>query len=353
MHEHHDAALPGLLLLGGLCGYTALVCLPLRRRPWPPWRTVSWFTGLGAAGFAVLGPPGGGFVGHSTGHLLLGMLAPLLVCAAAPVTLLLRGLPVAAARRVSRLLRSAPVAVLTHPATVVVLDAGGLWLLYATPLYRIADEHPAVHLAVQAHVFVAGCVLTVALVGPDPMPHRAPPVARAMALVVFLAAHGMLAKFLYGHPPAGVPAGDAERGAMIMYYGGDLVDVALLVLLCREWYRRRSRVALRLDRTADVWRASARRVRDVLSDVTVVIATRNGAVALRRMLERLAALPDRPAAVVVVDNASTDGAPDMVADRFPEVSVLRLPRNEGAVARNHGVSPAETPYVAFVDDDSW
>jgi GT2 family glycosyltransferase len=90
-----------------------------------------------------------------------------------------------------------------------------------------------------------------------------------------------------------------------------------------------------------------------MSKVTVVIATRNRAVALRRTLERLAALPDRPAAVVVVDNASADGTPDMVAERFPDVTVLRLARNEGAVARNHGVAAAPTPYVAFADDDSW
>src|SRR4051812_34763595 len=104
MHEHSGAALPGLMLLAALCGYTGLLLLPRRRRPWPSWRTVSWFAGLGAAGFAVLGPAiRGGFAGHAAGHLLLGMLAPLLVCAAAPVTLLLRGLPVGAARRVSRL----------------------------------------------------------------------------------------------------------------------------------------------------------------------------------------------------------------------------------------------------------
>jgi putative membrane protein len=235
--EHQDVTLPGLLLLAGLSAYTGLVCLPRRHRPWPWWRTASWFAGLAAAGFAVLGPPaGGGFVGHSVGHLLLGMLAPLLVCAAAPVTLLLRGLPVGGARRVSRVLRSAPLAVLTHPATVVVLDVGGLWLVYATPLYRLMGGHPAVHLAVHAHVFVAGCLLTAALVGPDPMPHRAPLSVRATALVAFTAAHDVLAKFLYAHPPAGVA--DAGRGAMLMYYGGDVVDAVLLVLLGLEWYRR-------------------------------------------------------------------------------------------------------------------
>jgi putative membrane protein len=242
VHDHHDVTLPGLLLLTGLCGYTALVCLPRRHRPWPWWRTAAWFAGLGTAGVAVLGPPArGGFVEHSAGHLLLGMLAPLLVCAAAPVTLLLRGLPVGAARRLSRLLRSAPVAVLTHPATAVLLGAGGLWLLYTTPVYRLMATDQLVFLLVHAHVFAAGCLLTAVLAGPDPMPHRASLPVRAVALVAFMAAHGTLTKFLAAHPPAGVPATDAERGAVLMYNGGDAVDVLLLVLLGLQWYRAQSR----------------------------------------------------------------------------------------------------------------
>jgi GT2 family glycosyltransferase len=90
-----------------------------------------------------------------------------------------------------------------------------------------------------------------------------------------------------------------------------------------------------------------------MSKVTVVIATRNRRAALCRTVGRLIALPDRPAAVVVVDNASEDGTSAVVAERFPDVRVIRLSRNEGAVARNHGVTAATTPYVAFADDDSW
>jgi GT2 family glycosyltransferase len=90
-----------------------------------------------------------------------------------------------------------------------------------------------------------------------------------------------------------------------------------------------------------------------MSSVTVVIATRNRSDSLCHTLDRLAALPDRPATVVVVDNNSDDGTPGAVAARFPSVRVVRRPRNEGAVARNYGVAAAPTPYVAFCDDDSW
>ena len=69
------------------------------------------------------------------------------------------------------------------------------------------------------------------------MPHRRPYVHRAVVLVLALAAHDILAKSLYAAPPAGVAVEQAQVGAMIMYYGGDAVDLALAVVLCERWYR--------------------------------------------------------------------------------------------------------------------
>jgi GT2 family glycosyltransferase len=86
--------------------------------------------------------------------------------------------------------------------------------------------------------------------------------------------------------------------------------------------------------------------------VGVVIATRNRAPSLARTLDHLLALPERPP-VVVADNASTDGTRDLLARDFPQVRVLRLELNRGALARTDGVRALDTPYVAFSDDDSW
>lgn len=85
--------------------------------------------------------------------------------------------------------------------------------------------------------------------------------------------------------------------------------------------------------------------------ISVVVATRNRCGELRRTLDRLGALPERPP-VIVVDNASTDDTAATAA-RYPGVRVLRTRRNLGATARNVGVAAATTPYVAFSDDDSW
>ena len=67
---------------------------------------------------------------------------------------------------------------------------------------------------------------------------------------------------------------------------------------------------------------------------------------------RLCALPERPP-VVLVDNGSTDGTAAAVRARFPDVDVVALPENVGAVGRNMGVERMRTPYVAFCDDDTW
>ncbi|MFC7550933.1 glycosyltransferase family 2 protein [Plantactinospora sp. GCM10030261] len=84
-----------------------------------------------------------------------------------------------------------------------------------------------------------------------------------------------------------------------------------------------------------------------MNETTVVVATRN------RRDRLLEALGRCDAPVIVVDNGSTDGTPDAVRARFPEVRVVPLTRNTGAAARNIGVELARTPFVAFADDDSY
>ncbi len=84
----------------------------------------------------------------------------------------------------------------------------------------------------------------------------------------------------------------------------------------------------------------------------VVAITHNRCAELLRTVEQMQALPEAPP-MVVVDNGSTDGTADAVAERFSEVRLIRLKRNVGAAARNVGVAELDRPYVAFCDDDTW
>jgi putative membrane protein len=227
----HPLAIAPLLLLAALVYATGLLAARRRGRSWPSGRAACWYAGLAAATAALAGPDSS-FVAHMGGHLLLGMVGPLLLVLGAPGTLALRALPVRQARRLSRFLATRPVRFLVHPVTAAVLDGGGLWVLYATPLFAVVMHSPLI----QLHVLVAGVLLAYAVVGPDPMAHRPSPVVRSVALLAFLAAHGILARYLYAHPPAGVPVADAESGAELMYYGGDVADLALVVIFCWQWY---------------------------------------------------------------------------------------------------------------------
>jgi len=172
---------------------------------------------------------------HMGEHMILGMLVPILLVLGAPVTLALRVLPVRRARRLSRVLRAAPVTVLTSPPVAALLSVGGLWLLYRTDLHTAAGHDPLLGLAVAAHVLLAGYLFTAALVGPDPVAHRARLSVRATVLVLAVAAHNVLAKALVAAPPTGLTEAEALAGSQTMYYLGAPVEIALFVLLGREW----------------------------------------------------------------------------------------------------------------------
>jgi hypothetical protein len=96
------------------------------------------------------------------------------------------------------------------------------------------------------------------------------------------------------------------------------------------------------------------RTRDVVGDprTTIVIITHNRCPELLSTLNRITALPEAPA-IIVVDNASADGTGPALRQRHPAVRLISLDTNRGAVARNIGVAAARTPYVAFCDDDVW
>nr|WP_246406195.1 cytochrome c oxidase assembly protein [Modestobacter versicolor] len=212
-------------------------------RSWPAGRTVSWLAGLGCAVAGLTGPLAAAHTdlhAHMAAHLLLGMVAPLLLALARPVTLLLRALPVGSARRVSRVLRTAPVRVLTDPLVATAVNAAGLWLLYGTGLLGTMLRSAPVHLLVSVHVLLTGWLATAAVLSLEPTPHRRGVGTRAAALAAGMAAHDVLAKTLYAHPPAGVTG--AEAGAQLMYDGGTVVHLAVAGLLWRQWYRSRASV---------------------------------------------------------------------------------------------------------------
>jgi GT2 family glycosyltransferase len=91
--------------------------------------------------------------------------------------------------------------------------------------------------------------------------------------------------------------------------------------------------------------------------VVAVVVSYNRRDLLGEALAALAAQTRRPDVVVVVDNASTDGSPDVVAAEHPEVDLVRLTANSGgaggfAVGIERAVEHHAADYAWIMDDDT-
>ena len=76
--------------------------------------------------------------------------------------------------------------------------------------------------------------------------------------------------------------------------------------------------------------------------ISVVVLTHNRVREVTATVERLLALPERPA-VIVVDNGSSDGTLQALRSRFAHlvrVRIIGCGKNLGAAGRNHGVAAA-------------
>lgn len=93
------------------------------------------------------------------------------------------------------------------------------------------------------------------------------------------------------------------------------------------------------------------------ADVAIIVLTHNGRAHLPACLTACLALDGlaEPAAVVVADNGSADGALDAVARDFPAVTRVDLGANRGFAAGNNAAArsqAAERPWLLFLNDDT-
>jgi N-acetylglucosaminyl-diphospho-decaprenol L-rhamnosyltransferase len=88
-------------------------------------------------------------------------------------------------------------------------------------------------------------------------------------------------------------------------------------------------------------------------DVSVIVIGHN---VVEEILEALDSIEQHSDSLklqtIVVDNGSTDGTHAAVAERFPDVTLIRLPVNEVHAARNHGLAIARGRFVMFLDSDA-
>jgi rhamnopyranosyl-N-acetylglucosaminyl-diphospho-decaprenol beta-1,3/1,4-galactofuranosyltransferase len=93
-----------------------------------------------------------------------------------------------------------------------------------------------------------------------------------------------------------------------------------------------------------------------LTRVAAAVATYNRRHVLRRSLTALLAQSRPIDEVIVVDNASSDGTPQMIAEEFPTVRLVQMPENTGAAGAfaaglREGVASGHDWVWMFDDDD--
>lgn len=92
---------------------------------------------------------------------------------------------------------------------------------------------------------------------------------------------------------------------------------------------------------------------DSRESVSIIVVSWNACAHLRRCLQSIELSVLRPARqVIVVDNHSCDGSPDMVAREFPQVVLVRMAVNVGfARGVNEGLRRASGAKLAIVNSD--
>jgi GT2 family glycosyltransferase len=87
-------------------------------------------------------------------------------------------------------------------------------------------------------------------------------------------------------------------------------------------------------------------------DLSVVVVVHNGReMALRTLRSARARLGGIEAEWIVVDSASTDGAPEAIEREFTDIEVLRVPNRGFAAGNNAGLALARGRYVLLLNPD--
>lgn len=258
MHEHSSQHLtPGsladwlpiaIIAVVGTLYISGLVQLKKRNRTWNTSKTISFLGGICLVAIAMM-PQIANWAhhdlrGHMVQHLLIGMFAPIFLVLGAPLTLTLKTLPRNLSQIITLILNSRLFHFISHPLTALLLNIGGMYILYLTPLYNFTFTNPILHHLIHVHFLTAGYLFTWSIIGPDPAPRRPNLSLRLMVLFVSIAAHSFLSKLMYAHHyPLYSPhsAEEIQEAAKLMYYWGDFSELLLIIFLLSLWYKKRGR----------------------------------------------------------------------------------------------------------------
>lgn len=229
-------------------------------RRWSPGRTVSWLAGCAvwllstSSGASAYG--GALFSVHMAVHMLLSMVAPILLVAGQPIRLAARTLrpdagPGGPRHWLRWLANTAVLRWLSQPLVAASVYVLALYGLYLTPVLDPFLRYHWGHLAMNLFFLATGYLFYNALLGIDLLPRRPGVLPRLAALLLIMPFHTifgivvmssdrLLASEFYRsleldwRPSA---MDDQRLGGIVAWVGGQLPVLAVVVVICWQWYR--------------------------------------------------------------------------------------------------------------------
>ncbi|HLH57525.1 MAG TPA: cytochrome c oxidase assembly protein [Streptosporangiaceae bacterium] len=281
-------------------------------RPWPPWRTGMFLAGLLVVVLATESGVGSYddtlFWDHMIQHLMLIMIAPALLVAGQPVTLLLHASRNPLHTWTKRFVRSRAIAAITWPPLGIALYTATIVGTHLTGFMNLVLTNDNVHNAEHVLYVIVGYLYLLPLVGSEPIRWRLSYPIRMIFLFIAMPVDAFTGVALGSysadpfpvtpamHRPWGpAPLDDVHIGGAVMWVGGSAIMFVLIMVVFLSWARSGQRADSR------GWLESARRAS--LENLTAA-APRAAATS---------GTPSRPAATARPDRTGIDEDDDQLA----------------------------------------
>jgi cytochrome c oxidase assembly factor CtaG len=247
-----DAVALAVLVLLAAWYLTGVLRINREGERWPVHYLLSFLAGLVVVGLATNSSIAvydmSLFSAHMIGHLMLVMLAPALLMAGRPLTLLVRASTGRRRDRIKAVLTGRVVGLLTAPPVAL---AGYIVVIVATHLTGLMDQIMRHSWAGQLEhlvYLVLGCQFFAVVLGDAPLRWRLTAPSRLFLLAISMAVDTFTGIVLLQStvaiamtPPPGAdvhPLADTKTGGAIMWFGGDGIMAVIMVVIAVGWVHR-------------------------------------------------------------------------------------------------------------------
>ncbi len=223
-------------------------------RPWPVWRTAMFGGGLAAIVLATQSGIGTYddllFWDHMVQHLMLIMVAPPLLIAGQPITLLLHASRNPLHTWTKRMLRSGVASFLTWPVFGALAYTTAIASAHLTGLAALVERNQAAHNLEHVGFLLIGYLFFLPILGKEPIRWRLSYPVRFVVLVLIMPVDTFTGLVLgYGSASSpGISAGprpawapspvqDLHLGGAVMWIAGDALMFGLMMLVFLMWSR--------------------------------------------------------------------------------------------------------------------